>query len=215
MLIVIELQKAAIDSNSDILSLLRKAYLVARKLEISDFQEWISSELNGYEDYDKIPDYRMITGNLKGWNPYHGWISVVIPDSSTEEAFCTRKLFDPIPSLVNIINETDNNVLSYSFDGKTLETLCRMTGHASNYTLQFSKNAIVNIVEQVKNKILEWALLLEENGILGEGLQFTAEEKEKVYNIPQIVNYVSNFYGDISESQVQQGTTDSLQNRST
>lgn len=64
MSIVIELQKAAIDSNSDILSLLRKAYLVARKLEISDFQEWISSELNGYEDYDKIPDYRMITGNL-------------------------------------------------------------------------------------------------------------------------------------------------------
>ncbi|MGF0031649.1 hypothetical protein ACQRBN_01615 [Bariatricus sp. SGI.154] len=215
MSIVIELQKAAIDSNSDILSLLRKAYLIARKLEISDFQEWISSELNGYEDYDKIPDYRMITGSLKGWNPYHGWIPVVIPDSSTEDAFHTRKLFDSIPSLVNIINETDNNVLSYSFDGKTLETLCRMTGHASNYTLQFSKNAIVNIVEQVKNKILEWALLLEENGILGEGLQFTAEEKEKVYNIPQIVNYVSNFYGDVRESQVQQGTTDSVQNRST
>lgn len=215
MSIVIELEKAAIDSNSDTLLLLRKAYLVARKLEISDFQKWINCELNGYKDYDKIPDYRTITGELKGWNRYYGWIPVVIPDSCTEDAFCTRKFFDSIPSLVNLISEADGNIVSYSFDGKTLETLCRMTGHASNYTLQFSKNAIANIVEQVKNKILDWALLLEENGILGEELHFTENEKERVNSIPQIVNYVSNFYGDIRESQLQQGTKDSLQNRST
>lgn len=92
--------------------------------------------------------------------------------------------------------------MSYSFDGKTLETLYRMTRHVSNYTLQFSKNAIVNIVEQVKNKILDWALLLEENGILGEELHFTESEKERVNSIPQIINYVSNFYGDIRESQL-------------
>lgn len=211
MAIIIDLQKQAVDTNSDILSLLRKAYLAARKLGITDFQEWISCELNGYDNYDKIPDYRTVTGKLKAWNPYHGWIPVIVPDNDMEETLCQRKLFDSIPSLVSLVGETDNQILSYSFDGKTLATLCRMTGHEANYTLQFPKNAIVNIVEQVKNKILEWALLLEENGVLGEELQFTVDEKETVKSVSQIVNYVSNFYGDINDSKVQQGTTDSLQ----
>ena len=43
--IVIELQKQAIDTDSDVVSLLRKAYLVARKLDIKDFEEWINLSL--------------------------------------------------------------------------------------------------------------------------------------------------------------------------
>ena len=82
--IVIELQKQAIDTDSDVVSLLRKAYLVARKLDIKDFEEWINSELNGYTDYDKIPDYREIRGQVKAWNPYHGWIPVIIQEREYE-----------------------------------------------------------------------------------------------------------------------------------
>lgn len=83
--IVIELQKQAIDTKSDVVSLLRKAYLVARKLDIKDFSEWINNELNGYTDYDKIPDYREIRGQVKAWNPYHGWIPVIIFQSESEQ----------------------------------------------------------------------------------------------------------------------------------
>ena len=77
--------------------------------------------------------------------------------------------------------------------------------------LHFSKSAIVNIIEQVKNKILDWALLLEENGIRGENLQFSVEEKETVKNAPQIINYVNNFFGDVKDSQIQEGTKQSSQ----
>ena len=80
-----------------------------------------------------------------------------------------------------------------------------------NYELHFSKRAIVNIIEQVKNKILDWALLLEENGIRGENLQFSVEEKETVKNAPQIINYVNNFFGDVKDSQIQEGTKQSSQ----
>ena len=68
--IVIELQKQAIDTDSDVVSLLRKAYLVARKLDIKDFEEWINSELNGYTDYDKIPDPPSC-GPHYSWPPLH------------------------------------------------------------------------------------------------------------------------------------------------
>ena len=56
--IVIQLQREALDENVDIETLLRKAYLVARKLQLKDFEEWISSEQNGYNG--DVPDYRTV-----------------------------------------------------------------------------------------------------------------------------------------------------------
>lgn len=52
--IVIELQQDALKSNFDIMCLLRKAYLVAKKLKLKEFEEWITNEFNGYEDKEKI-----------------------------------------------------------------------------------------------------------------------------------------------------------------
>ena len=63
--IVIELQQEALKSDFDILNLLRKAYLVARKLKLNEFEKWIDSELNGYKNLDKIPDYRLLRGEVK------------------------------------------------------------------------------------------------------------------------------------------------------
>ena len=74
--IVLQLQAEALDENVDIETLLRKAYLVARKLQLRDFENWISLEQNGYKETP--PDYRIIGGELQAWNPYQGWIPVVI-----------------------------------------------------------------------------------------------------------------------------------------
>ena len=52
--IVIELQHEALKSNFDIMNLLRKAYLVARKLKLQEFEDWINNELNGYNNILKL-----------------------------------------------------------------------------------------------------------------------------------------------------------------
>ena len=46
--IVLELQKEAMDKNADIESLLRKSYVIARKLKLPEFEEWIQCEQEGY-----------------------------------------------------------------------------------------------------------------------------------------------------------------------
>lgn len=74
--IVIELQRDALNRQIPVSDLFRKAYVVARKLGVSDFEKWAESELNGYEDMQHIPGYRQITGAVKAWNQYHGWQSV-------------------------------------------------------------------------------------------------------------------------------------------
>lgn len=210
--IVLELQQEALDSNTDILALLRKAHLVARKLGLKDFQNWVDNELNGYKKMQDIPEYRNLHGALKAWNPVHGWIAVVIPDGDLEQTFSARKTFDSIPSLTSLLSSKEGTyAIAVPAEGGAI--LGRLTGFHTNYTLQISPNAISNIVEQVKNKILDWAIVLEENGVLGEGLGFTKEEKSKAQSEPQIVNYISNFYGDVSNSQMQQGTSQSNQER--
>lgn len=210
MAIVLELQEEALKSDADILSLLRKSSLIARKLSLKDFQEWIDNELNGYKK-GNIPDYREIRGELKAWNPYHGWIPVVAPDNELEKMFNTRKIPDSIPSLNSLLLEEDLQ-LSINVPAEMTSYFNKLTDYETVYKIILSKNTISNILEQVKNKILDWAITLEENGILGEGLRFTTEEKDIAKNEPQIVNYINNFYGDVSDSQIQEGTTNSKQN---
>lgn len=57
----------------------------------------------------------------------------------------------------------------------------------------------------VRNKILDWALLLEENEILGENMTFTEKEREIASNTQVINNYTNNFYADVKDIGIQQG----------
>jgi len=99
--IVMELQKELLDKDCDILHALRKAHIIAIKLKLTEFDEWIQRELNGYEaNQDLIPDYRKIYGQLKAWNPYRGWIPVIMQDSRLEEALCNRKMEDSIGDII-------------------------------------------------------------------------------------------------------------------
>ena len=50
----------------------------------------------------------------------------------------------------------------------------------------------MDIIEKVKNTVLEWTLKLEEEGVLGEGMRFSDKEKQNAKALPQTVN---NYYG--------------------
>lgn len=81
--VVVDLQTEAMSRSVPISDLLRKALVVARKLRVDDFREWIELELSGYGTSGDIPDYRETTGQVKAWNPYNGWIPVHFPDAET------------------------------------------------------------------------------------------------------------------------------------
>ncbi|MBY0315622.1 MAG: hypothetical protein K2Q26_08890 [Bdellovibrionales bacterium] len=75
-------------------------------------------------------------------------------------------------------------------------------------SLHISLAALSKILDSVKNLILSWALKLEEDGIVGGDVSFSADEIQKASR----ANYnITNIYGNIVESQVQQGTSQSTQ----
>jgi AbiTii len=61
-----QIQSAAIDSKSEIASLLRMCKVLGARLGNKEFNEWVEKELSGYPSIDGLPDYRILTVNSKG-----------------------------------------------------------------------------------------------------------------------------------------------------
>lgn len=202
--IVLDLQRELIKSDCDVLSALRKAQIIAKKLNLVDFDIWIKQELNGYKSGDNIPEYRKISGMLKAYNPQRGWIPAIVTDGNLEKMVCFRNIRQPVSELVQL-TKSGNTLFESSFSGEQQVLLNQLFDNYfdTEFKIFIGKNNIVGIIEAVNNCLLEWTLKLEEQGILGENMRFTVEETQSAKGIPQqINNYYGNFVnGDVSNSQ--------------
>lgn len=207
--LVIELQCAANDPEESITNLLRKAYVVARKLKVVDFEEWINCELNGYQcELSEIPSYRKLSGDLRGWNPYNGWIPIIVDDEKIADMVHNRTYTAPISGLESILSN-GGKVFGLPFGNENRKQLSEWIDYDTNFMTRFGRSQGVSLIEAVRTAVLEWSLKLEEEGILGEEMRFTEDEKVKAQSAISITNI---FQGDVSNSQIQQCTNDSTQN---
>jgi len=208
--IVIELQQDALKSETPTSDLLRKAFVVAKKLKLSDFEEWIKLELDGYLDNANIPDYRIVRGTIKAFNPYHGWQPIYFEDYKMEEALSNRtngQRIAEIDSILGNISENGNN-LRMPFSSEQENIICDAIGERLQITMMVPSTSLIRIVDAVRNIILNWALKLEEDGVLGENMTFSNDEKDKAESHTYNVN---NFYAEVTGSQIQQSSPDANQ----
>lgn len=208
--IVIELQQTALDSSVKVSDLLRKAMVVAKKLGILDFEKWTVDELDGYKDIKSIPDYRIIYGEVKVWNPYRSeWQPVLFQDNAIEQSYTRHLSHQSVSELEALFesSKTDNTkFFIMNFSAETQAIMRKNSGAPTSPVLHIPVAVIVRILDKVRTIILYWSLKLEEEGILGDRLSFS--EKEKRMAAQNIWN-VNNFYGAVSGSQFQQNPSNS------
>ena len=188
--IVLELQGDVMSPDCNILNLLRKAHLIATKLNLEEFDKWVLCELNGYTNKDSVPEYRYISGSLKEHIAYIGWQD--IDDKQIEELYDKIAIRDSLSRLIQINEKSFLVKFDTSINSK-IDSLRKTT--ETKYSLCCKVSQIGLIIESVKNTILDWTLRLEKEGILGEEMQFNSEEKESAKQIPQTVN---NYFGHTS-----------------
>lgn len=198
--IVLELQREALDQTVNVSQLLRKALIVARKLSLAEFQSWVERELNGYRDASDIPDYREAFGEVKAWNPYHGWMPVVFQDSKKAELLSRRKNGQSVAELEDLLTGKAES-FHVPFPPEIRKHVCRGIGYQTEVSLFVPQSSIVRVLDSVRTIVLNWALKLEEDGILGENLSFT--EREKRQATEHSFN-VMNFYGPVHGPQIRQ-----------
>lgn len=216
--IVLELQRLATDKQTDIGDLLRKALIVATKLKLTGFRDWINHELHGYGAGDEVPEYRLVHCELKAINPYHGYIPMLLEDSRLADALLNVRLRAPIGNLIHVLAEKENGgelVMPFSNEQKAI--LMRMQEYPAFEPIRIvARNELANIVDTVRTSLLEWSLKLEEEGILGSGLTFSREEQDKAaastsIHIESFQGSFQGILGNVSHSSVQQTLTTTIQ----
>lgn len=207
--LVLELQKEALSKDVGLTDLLRKAYFVARKLKVKELEEWVNHELNGYPLGKELPLYRTITGTVKVWNPYHGWQPVMFESSKMKTTLSTRQCSQAASEIEHILlNSKDGGSATMDYPAEVSTQIMGLIGMDLRPALHIPLSTLHRILDSIKNLILNWALKLEEDGILGDDVSFSAAEIQKAAQ----ANYnVTNIYGDIVDSQLQQGTSSSKQ----
>ena len=209
--IILELQAEAINPDTNTIALFRKAYLIADKLGLDDFKEWLNNELNGYNKDSIYPSYRVITGEMKFYHPYYGWRPVIwLGEGNLYETLTKREVSNSLHSLTSQSSSSDFDAyMKYPPDvSRTFKT---SPSFETEYALFIGRDVAPSIIECARNKLLEWALLLEKNGILGEELQFSEEEKAAADAFKTVYN-INNFFGNAENVQIQQDSKNSNQN---
>jgi len=211
--IIFEIQKESMDSNTKLSNILRKALLIATKLELDNFKEWINSELNGYKKRQKIPFYRKVKGTVKAFNPYNGWIPVMVHNTDIYDLISTRNISQPVSELEYLKDkELEDGILQVPIPPDVNQ---KLFSNSEEYrlgmipTLLIDQCQIAGILDSVRNEVLNWSLELEKQGILGEGMSFSTEEIKMANSVINI-NTFKGVLGDVSSSNVQLGDYSSI-----
>lgn len=197
--IIQQLQIEASEGKNNVSELLKKAKIIASKLDLVDFLEWINLELSGYEDKEDTPSYRVIKGDPRGWNPFKGWIPLLLGDEDLQDMISKSGISQSIGELENLLDQNNGQNLNIPFSEHNRQVIARAVNFDTKFILLVSPASVAGIIEAVRNSLLDWSLKLEKEGILGEGITFSIEEKEKAQKSKFYINNIETLYGNIGD----------------
>jgi hypothetical protein len=209
MSLVSELQHEALNDKASVVGLLRKALLVARKLELDEFAEWAEKELDGYGETTPVPEYREVNGVVHADDGFGGYQVLQWRNGQDDKRFSRMQMNNPISELEHLVAGADRDgtiVMSYS--PKLAKRLMDAMNPPRQPSLHVQIPQLRKILDAVRTAILKWALQLERDGITGENMSFSKQEKEKA---SQTTVNIENYIGSMHQSQFQKDVKDSTQ----
>ena len=166
-----QIVEEAVDSKSDVASLLRKCQVLAFRLHNDSLKGWIHNELNGYSDHLEIPEYRVFPCQPVG--SFNGIGKVVknapIPQMCVPEdvrdCLFTLRFYQGVGTLQELLTN-DNGTLTVPWPGDLVVLLSQKVYQGMEMFeahMECPSSSIVKILETVRNRILDFVLALEED----------------------------------------------------
>jgi hypothetical protein len=169
------------DKRNEVDDLLRKCTVIASKLQLADFLLWAKRELNGYGSGDELPDYRVVGCEMKAWSPYNcQWVPLVCT-GEPHEALRKRPVSQRIVEIQDLVSRQDG-LLGMPMPESVAYKLMVSADAPTPPMFIISRTSLLGILDAVRTLVLDWSLKLEADGILGEGMTFTKEEKQTAQN---------------------------------
>ena len=215
MILLDDIRSGLVNQSADLSNTLRKAKILASAIRLPEFGDWVDSELGGYKDRNSLPSYRVVPSNINlGYfsGPLgSGWKNVVLPT-------------DGLPHLARDFAENlhfyDGVGALEAQAGKDTQVKWsqEMILFARQY-IQMSGMVLVDahkpipsyivpgILDQIKNKLLDFVLALEENNVTAEDLDNRTVEKDVARNLFHVHIYGDQNVVAAGEQVTQQVTT--------
>lgn len=190
-----EIQTAAIDSNQDLASLLRKCKVLAARLGSSEFKEWVERELSGYKSVEDLPDYRIFHVNSKGnfsgafgSGMKNADIPMVCIPEEFREVISTSYMAEPVASIEALVKNNDSGAVQEPWNPDFVVLVGRKIYQHMNCMQAWKVvpvNGLVATLDEIRNRILNFVLEIEaEDPDAGEAaLNSSPVAKEKVQQI--------------------------------
>jgi uncharacterized protein YajQ (UPF0234 family) len=186
-----DLQAAIVQGKQSLTQLLRQTKLIAAKLSLEDVEKWVDCELKGYPKGVEPPAYReFTTAHVEVRNPVVGW-------KFAGQLELPLRAIEPIAEIEQL---SKSDMLYMSLDPKEnfpiRDSLGGCRGSNWNQRIGTPASEFKNILERVKDELLQWTTELEKRGIKGEAMDFNEKEKQsaakQVFNIGTVHGIVGN-----------------------
>ncbi len=227
MEILRQIQSDILNQGVSVSVILRKAKVLAAQLDSTELGEWASGELDGYDSFDDLPDYRKLTTNASGqWtNGYrmvnnHSVPMFKIKDEDIKKALTLYQVSNGIRTVENLVSDLGEKRIMLSPSVVALvNTDVGERGYGYT-TLHFNldSHAFDQILDTVRNRLLDFILKLNKQWIDEEDPPAQSQVRELVnvtiYNRAeggpvtvfdqrgQSIQYQFNAAGDINLSSV-------------
>lgn len=174
MTLLRQIQEELASSDVDVVAVLRKCKILARRLHSDQFAQWVDWELNGYPKDADVPEYRTVhpvhyaSFSNGYWSVQRQPISTLLIDKEW------RHVFEPFPYRAGIAavqalaasgggGMLERNELRFLLKGKVVDLPCHQ------FWSQISDVELKQIVSAVTNRLLDFVMDIEaENPDAGE-----------------------------------------------
>ncbi len=210
-----EIRSDLTNQSADLSNTLRKAKILASAIGLPEFTEWVDSELSGYKDRDKLPSYRVCPSVNLGYfsGPFQsGAKNVILPTVNLPERIKeyaeNLRFFDGVGAL-----EAQAKKSSQVRWPSEMVMLARESLKMTDGSLLIDAHKPVpghivpGIMDQVKNKLLDFILALDEYNVTAEDLSTRKVNTDVARNIFNTYIYGNQNTVATGEQVTQQVTT--------
>jgi hypothetical protein len=185
--LVEEIQKAAIDPNAAVSTLLRQVKLAAFRLKLDTVEYWVEAELNGYSNGAELPAYRKVEGSAVVQTLHEGWQPLVLEKDT--EFLRTASIRDSVASIETLLANRKNGTLVKRYPVGIIANISKANdAQITQGGCSIQRSSFVSILDSVRNLVLDWAIKLERAGVTGDGLSFSVQEQQQARETQSVIN---------------------------
>ena len=167
-----EIQSAAIESETDLASLLRKCKVLAAKLGSAEFGTWVDNELSGYESDDNLPEYRIFGVHSKGnfAGPFGSSLKnadiplMTIPEKQLRELVSHTYMRLSVASIERLIENSDKSSVQEPWHPDLVAFVSTQIYQNMNCMQAWKVIPITNLItilDEIRNRVLSFVLKIE------------------------------------------------------